>query len=314
MSKARTALEHHLWAEIKKLGLEKPRFLVCCSGGGDSLALLAGLHQVCEPGQIQVLHFHHGEGENKSHRDQAEACVRQFCQQRGIPFLLEKKPAAVRATEADWRKWRRERAEFWAQKQGGLVLVTAHHAQDLLETRIMRLIRGTGHQGLQAMKAWNPPWWRPCLELSPQDLRSDLQMKGLEPVEDPSNFELGPLRNWLRHEWLPRLEARRRGSLKSMALSLHNLWQATQKGTAILRPGVIEMALWLSSSREEKLSLLARHLSALGKLDFSRGQLEEICKRLDSRQKSHRFQLASCEWVVEPQQISLHFPVKEGAG
>ncbi|HRO67141.1 MAG TPA: hypothetical protein PL182_06230, partial [Pseudobdellovibrionaceae bacterium] len=62
--KARTALEHHLWKNLKEDRLEKARFCLSCSGGADSVAMVRAFAAVLPVSRLVVGHVHHGPGIN----------------------------------------------------------------------------------------------------------------------------------------------------------------------------------------------------------------------------------------------------------
>jgi tRNA(Ile)-lysidine synthase len=91
-------------------------------------------------------------------------------------------------------------------------LLTAHHADDQLETLLLRLLRGTGVRGLRGVIAFGPfaagSLARPLLAFTRVELAAAAAAWGLEWLEDPSNREQRHDRNYLRSEVLPALRAR----------------------------------------------------------------------------------------------------------
>ncbi len=91
-------------------------------------------------------------------------------------------------------------------------LLTAHHADDQLETLLLRLLRGTGVRGLRGIIAFAPfgAGWlgRPLLDFTREELRAEAAARKLAWLEDPSNAEPRHDRNYLRLEVLPALRAR----------------------------------------------------------------------------------------------------------
>lgn len=83
-------------------------------------------------------------------------------------------------------------------------VATGHTADDQAETVLINLLRGSGAAGLAAMA---PGPRHPLLRLRREETRAICRESGLEWLEDPSNAELGPLRNRIRHEILPQLNA-----------------------------------------------------------------------------------------------------------
>ncbi len=258
------------------------------------------------PISLQVFHAHHGEGENQDFRDQSRAFVKKLCEDFQIPFWGVQADRPLRS-ENDFRKFRNEHLKSWCHLHPEGVVVMAHHQQDLLETRLMRLIRGTGPQGLRAMKVWNQPVWRPFLDWQSQDLRSFLEENSWKWVEDPSNQNPRYLRNWIRHQWLPALEKKVPGSTYRLAESLENLSSAGEKAfrgkMPTLELGQCLRQEYLALSPSRQLQTLALLLKSQNLKDFSLGQLKEIQKRLDNPQGRHNFTIAGAIWTVNAQQI-----------
>ena len=111
---------------------------------------------------------------------------------------------------------RSARYAWMAQKAGknGTVL-TAHHADDQRETRLLHLLRGSRPEALTAMHPWTDDWGfalgRPFLKLSKSALRHALETSHRTWREDPTNLQPDFLRNRIRHELLPLLDSIRPG-------------------------------------------------------------------------------------------------------
>ena len=123
----------------------------------------------------------------------------------GAEFLLRR--VAVeregRSLEEAAREARREALIDMANECGARAIALGHNQDDQAETVLMRLLGGSGPAGLAAMRAWDPPWWRPLLGVKRGVLRDWLAQGGHAWREDPSNADLGPLRNRVRHRLLP---------------------------------------------------------------------------------------------------------------
>jgi tRNA(Ile)-lysidine synthase len=203
--------------------------------------------------------------------------------------------------------------------------VLAHHADDLFETRLIRLIRGTGAQGLASMQFCSPDILRPFLGESKNAILQYAQEAGLEWCEDPSNLDLGPLRNWLRYFWLKELEKKRSGGGGAFQRSLQLLVDeiGLDGDREIPIPEVTngangEILFAIDLRRYRKLSLpeqgrdLAGRLFASGVRDFSMGQIQEILKRImpplsagTSRRpaRSRSFRVLNLTWKFNAEQI-----------
>ncbi len=279
-------------------GFAQKKFLLCVSGGADSLALFQVMKDL--PIKIQVFHAHHGPGENFHFRNQACQFVQEICRKEKITFHSIRSSVEMKS-ENEFRNFRRNFLKEWMIKNPDSVIVMAHHFQDLLETRLMRLIRGTGPAGLQSMKIWNAPVFRPFLETDSSILKIFLNENKMKWCEDPSNKNTKYFRNWIRHRWLPLLEKARPGSLHRMAESLDQISTLKTKNSIIQNS--IKRSDYTTLNQKDQLQHLALLLKSQGLSQFTSGQLKEVQKRLDNVQGRLTFKLAGATWSVNAQRI-----------
>ena len=160
---------------------EGDAILVGLSGGADSVCLLRYLLAVRErmPVRLFAVHVNHMLREEEADRD--EKFARDFCARYQVPF------AAVRKDVAAERKKRRcsleeagrlvryacfgELAEQWGCNK----IAVAHHKNDLAETVLFRLARGTGVRGLSGIRPVSGPIIRPLLCLEREEIREILR-------------------------------------------------------------------------------------------------------------------------------------------
>ena len=172
------------------------RIVAACSGGPDSLALLVILWQLRRKYDLQIVaaHFEHG---IRGAASKADAdFVQAFCQQRGIPVQLAAtdvpKEAAAQglSLETAARELRYRFLEQVRQTAGFDAIAVAHHADDQAETVLMRILRGTGTQGLAAMRPRSGKGGtiiRPLLGVTKAAIRAFCAAQGLQPCEDATN-------------------------------------------------------------------------------------------------------------------------------
>lgn len=192
-----------------ELVLPKPgKYVVAVSGGVDSMVLLDILSK--QPGlELTVTHFDHGiRPDSAADREFVERAAKDY----GLPFVYEEGRLGPAASEAKAREARYDFLRKVQKDSGARAVVTAHHQDDLLETVIINLIRGTGRKGLTALRS-RPGLSRPLLKIPKQELLSYAREHGLEWREDPTNQELGYLRNYVRHKILPRFSDKDRQNL-----------------------------------------------------------------------------------------------------
>lgn len=139
-----------------------------------------------------------------------------LCQTLNIPHMtLRLDPAEREGNVSDWaRRMRYAALSQWQAERGIDLLVTAHHADDQLETLLMRLNRGSGVAGLAGVRAARPGVIRPLLGWRKAELEALVAGCGLVPVDDPSNhddrYDRARLRKALAlADWLDPLAAAR---------------------------------------------------------------------------------------------------------
>lgn len=301
-----SSLHHEVWRVLRKNlspRFKKCKFLVCVSGGADSIALFYVMKDL--PIDLEVFHAHHGPGENVEFRNQGQDLVRKICEAENISlhmFVCTKKMKS----ENEFRKFRLNSLKKWNLENPSGIIVTAHHAQDLLETRMMRLIRGTGPQGLRSMKVWKKPFLRPFLEMNPILLKDFLKENKIQWCEDPSNQNTRYFRNWIRHRWLPILEKAKPGSLKRLALSLDHLSTEGEQLKSIFVQETIRRQDYMALNQKDQIQHLALLLKSQGLSQFTSGQLKEVQKQLDNSKVRLMFKAAGALWIVNAQRILVN--------
>jgi tRNA(Ile)-lysidine synthase len=138
--------------------------------------------------------------------ERAQAAAR-LAGQIGVPFVTERREARHRgeSLEAAARRVRYEFLEEVRIRTGARWIATAHHRDDQAETVLLRLMFGSGLEGLGGIRPVHGAVVRPLLGVSRRDLLASLG--DLEPVQDPTNQDLRMPRSRIRHLLLPRLEA-----------------------------------------------------------------------------------------------------------
>lgn len=184
---------------------------VALSGGLDSVALLDALARTPKAGRgLRAIHIHHG---LQAEADAWAAHCEQLCRRRGVALTVVRVTVprdGGQGLEAAARQARYE--ALAAALKPGEILVTAHHRDDQAETFLLRALRGSGPEGLAAMRPWRGfarGWhWRPWLGLARAELLAYARARELSWVEDPSNAQTDYDRNFLRHALVPVLRAR----------------------------------------------------------------------------------------------------------
>lgn len=177
-------------------------YLLAVSGGCDSMVMLRIFRTLFPPEKLVVAHFNHGLRGNASEAD--AALVRDTATAAGLIFECANRRTGP-ASEATLREERRAFLETLALRHHVDYIVTAHHAEDQLETFLMRLIRGSGLDGLRAIPARLGKWLRPMLPLTRKELANYGREQGILFREDETNQETIFFRNQIRHRLVPHL-------------------------------------------------------------------------------------------------------------
>lgn len=196
------------------------RLIVAYSGGIDSTALLY-LFAQAGVAQLHAAHVHHG---LQATADEWAARCADQAAALGVPFsalhvsVAADHPAGPEAAAREARY-----AALRGLMQPGDVLVTAHHLDDQAETVLLRLLRGSGVQGLAAMRGletFEPGLlWRPLLQTSRAQLQEYAQAHELKWIDDPHNSDDRYARSWLRKQIMPLLQQRWPAAADSFARS-----------------------------------------------------------------------------------------------
>jgi tRNA(Ile)-lysidine synthetase-like protein len=181
-----------------KIELEPGKYVIAVSGGVDSVVLLDLLRMY--PGvKLTVAHFDHGIRDD-SHLDlkHVEALAKRY----RVPFVYDKGFLGPDVSEAEARDARYTFLRKIQSSTGAEALITAHHQDDVLETAIINLLRGTGRKGLSSL-THGEGIIRPLLDVPKSEIIDYAKRHGLTWREDSTNQDTDYLRNRVRHELLP---------------------------------------------------------------------------------------------------------------
>jgi tRNA(Ile)-lysidine synthase len=190
--------------------------VLAVSGGADSMALLRAVRAVKErrggAGRLTVAHLNHGMRGGEADRD--AAWLADTCRRRRLEVQIGKADIAAAAAEqgdgweAAARKIRYDFLRGVADRVGARWLVTAHTADDQVETVVHRILRGTGLSGLAGMRTHRPvapgvTLMRPLLGLWKRELVDYLKVLGQDFRNDSTNNDPRFTRSKIRHGLLP---------------------------------------------------------------------------------------------------------------
>ncbi|MEJ8803008.1 tRNA lysidine(34) synthetase TilS [Pontibacter sp. H249] len=184
------------------------KILAAVSGGIDSVVLCEVLHQLKYT--FAVAHCNFGLRAEEAEADQLFA--KKLAKQYDVPFFTENFNTRAFAEQEKLsiqmaaRTLRYEWFEQVRQQEGYDYIATAHHSNDLTETILLHLTKGTGIAGLHGIPPKNGHIIRPMLTITKDDIYDLVTSRKLIWREDSSNETTKYQRNKIRHEVIPVLK------------------------------------------------------------------------------------------------------------
>ncbi|TDN99999.1 tRNA lysidine(34) synthetase TilS [Sunxiuqinia elliptica] len=184
------------------------RLVLAVSGGCDSMVMLDLFRQMEHDFVVAHCNFKLRGAES----DGDETFLRDYCGEHGVELFVqtfETREYAVQEGISIEMAARELRYQWFYELLDSLqynYLLTAHHQDDLVETMLINLSRGTGIRGLSGIHPRKGRLVRPLLFASRNDLVAYANEKQVPYREDSSNKEFVHQRNLIRHQVLPLLE------------------------------------------------------------------------------------------------------------
>lgn len=188
--------------------LEPGKYVIAVSGGIDSVSLLHALSRLPEV-ELVVAHFDHGIRQDSL---DDRVFTGSLAEKYGSPFVYEAGKLGPSTSEATARTARYEFLNQVKREHMAQAIVTAHHQDDVLETAIINLLRGTGRKGLSSLTS-REGLERPLLWFSKTEILDYAQQNNLQWREDSTNADETYLRNYIRLQVLPRFDKKSRNEL-----------------------------------------------------------------------------------------------------
>jgi tRNA(Ile)-lysidine synthase len=182
--------------------------VVACSGGADSLALLAATVFEARKAGWRVIGatVDHGLQEGSApHADRVVAQMAQLGADETVAVRVTVDPGG-RGIEAAAREARYAVLAEVASRLGSRVVLLGHTLDDQAETVLLGLVRGSGGRSIAGMRHAFDEFRRPLLEVTRAQTEAACSAEGIEAWEDPHNLDPRFTRARVRHRVLPLLE------------------------------------------------------------------------------------------------------------
>ncbi len=289
-----------------ELEVQPGRYVIAVSGGIDSMVLLH-LLSARSGIELTIAHFDHGIREDSFlDRQFVEAAAQRY----RLPFVYGEGALGRTAGEAAARAARYDFLHSVRRTRNARAVITAHHKDDVLETAVINLIRGTGRKGLASLRS-TATILRPLLEMDRAAIEQYARVHDVEWRDDPSNQSDVYLRNHIRLRLLPRFSPADRERLyayirhaarinQELDGLLEDYLAANGTDEGLDRPAFILLP------HEVSREVMAAWLRREGIRDFDRKTIERLVRAAKISAAGKRFDIKRGAWLlVKKNQLAL---------
>ena len=193
---------------INKLNIKDktPSFLLCVSGGMDSMVMLDVFRSIRSNINIDlfVIHVNY---HFQSNACKSESLIKKFCKNNRIDYRIKKVKIDNNSNfESKARDIRYRIAQKLLRKQKLDYICTAHHDSDQIETLYMKFIQNAPITSYRGIIEIDKHLWRPFLNIKKTIISNYAIINKLKWIEDPTNKSLKFLRNKIRLKDLPKIK------------------------------------------------------------------------------------------------------------
>lgn len=227
-------VEKKIRLALNSLALDSyEHMLIALSGGSDSVALTLALANIYNKqiSHLSAMHIDHGI-RSANEIEQDLVFLESFCNKLKIKLELVHIPQGEivayaeknsESIESAARIFRYKALSTHAEKINYKCILTAHNANDQLETMVMRLCLGSGLRGLKGIPQKNKKIYRPMLTVTKDEILDYLQLHNQQFSVDSTNSTDLYMRNKVRHNILPVIESIFPKVLETMQISAERL-------------------------------------------------------------------------------------------
>ena len=281
---------------------EGDRVLAGCSGGADSVCLLLVLQSLSTQMSFSLgaFHLNHGIRGEEAERDAEYA--EGLCRKLGIPFTLIHRDVPAMAAlekkslEEAGREARLLAAEELAKEKGYTKIALAHQQNDVAETFLFRLFRGSSAAGLASIAPKRGNIIRPLLFCERAEIEAYLREKEIPFCTDSTNSDVSYARNRIRHRILPEAEKVNTGAARHIAETAQELLEC-----AAYLEEQAEMLVKSAQRKENEIAVPVAGVEALPKVirqkvvyrllceaagshrDITREHVDSVCRLLQGQ-------------------------------
>lgn len=289
--------------------VEPGTWVVAVSGGVDSVVLLDMLHkqQLRKPKDLKlvVAHFDHG---IRSDSADDRRLVQKLAKEYQLPFVYEAVTLGPNASEAQARTARYGFLEKVRESTGAIGIITAHHQDDVLETAVHNILRGTGRRGMTALKNTSDIC-RPLLHVSKKHIHEYATANRLTWHEDVTNMDTKYLRNYIRHNLMSKFTPGQRAQLAILVAGMRDVNDELDNNIAGLlhiQPHCdkLDRNWFISLPHDVSKEVVHAWLRAHDVQDLDRKTIERLVVAMKTGKRSQQFPVSK-RWMLTVKQTSL---------
>jgi tRNA(Ile)-lysidine synthase len=282
------------------------KYVVAVSGGVDSMVLLSLLARRPEL-EIIVAHFNHG---IRADAVLDEKLVAATAKKYNLPVKIGRADLGSKISEEKARMARYRFLEAVKNRYKANAIITAHHQDDLIETALINIVRGTGHRGMVAI-AKNPNIMRPMLNIPKSKLIDYANQNHIVWREDSTNKNIAYLRNYIRQSLMTGLSEQQRQYITDNIEKIAHITDGLNKLVAklsekVVQDGVINRQAFISLPREIENELVHYWLRQQKVEDIDRETVERIGLALKTAQPNTIYPVKK-GLILKIQKQTAHF-------
>lgn len=274
------------------------------SGGVDSVVLLHILTQLRDSlgFKLSAIHINHGISANAEYW--TNYC-QDLCDTLGVELTIVRHQIKRVGGESLENNARKIRYQEFAKSDENLIAL-AHHQNDQIETTLSQVFRGSDLHNIAGMQElsskYGKQFWRPLLN-TPRSMIEDYACEfNLVHIEDESNSDTNYLRNFIRHDVLPRLlqfDPNIGGKILKLPIQTNELLALVDEVAQDDLSGCLQQKLETNLVELEKFKLL----SSRRQQNMLAYYIKQQNLPLPSQRQLTEFirQALSCEWDRSPQ-------------
>ena len=282
-------------------------YIVALSGGADSVALLLLLKE--HGFNVHAAHCNFHLRGDESNRD--EAFCESLCREQNVPFHrvhfdthtyaeLHQVSIEMAARELRYRWFEQLRTDI-----GAAGVCVAHHRDDLVETVLMNMVRGTGVHGLVGIKAHNGHVLRPFLSVSRDEIEHFLSERGQNYVTDSTNLADEATRNKVRHHLVPLLRQLNVQAVENIQRMAERMADVEEIVANSVKEVVLQRSEHSFEILEESVQNAYLLYEAVRGFGFNSSQSLQLYETLQSHQAGSMFSSGKYDAVVDRGRILI---------